>query len=305
MNQPAYEITGRTRLICLLGDPVAHSKSPMMHNEGFSQLGLDYCYLAFQTDEASLKQTVEGLKRLNCRGFNLTMPCKNKMAALCDHLSPAAKISGSVNTVVNDNGILTGHTTDGLGFLNSLQESGQDYTGKKMVLLGAGGAGTAILVQAALDGMREVSVFSRSTSPLIGRTRQIADTLNEQTNCHVRLFDYEEDILRREIASAQILTNSTNVGMAPHTEQSILPDSSYFHKDLFVADVIYNPAETRFLKLARQAGCQTINGLPMLLYQGAEAFRLWTGETLPVDIVREKYFQVAVQPCEDSDKRNR
>ena len=93
--------------------------------------------------------------------------------------------------------------------------------------------------------------------------------------------------------------------MAPHTEQSILPDSSYFHKDLFVADVIYNPAETRFLKLARQAGCQTVNGLPMLLYQGAEAFRLWTGETLPVDIVREKYFQVAVQPCEDSDKRNR
>lgn len=288
--KPAYKITGRTRLICLLGDPVAHSKSPMMHNEGFSQLGLDYCYLAFQADEDSLQQTVEGLKRLNCRGFNLTMPCKNKMAALCDHLSPAARIGGSVNTVVNDNGILTGHTTDGLGFLKSLREAGQDYTGKKMVLFGAGGAGTAILVQAALDGMREISVFSRSSSPLIGRTRQIIDTLNQQTSCQVRLFDYDDATLRREIASAQILTNSTNVGMSPYTDKCLLPDTSYFHKDLFVADVIYSPARTRFLALAKEAGCRTVNGLPMLLYQGAEAFRLWTGKDLPVQIIREKYF---------------
>ena len=213
-SEHTYQITGHTRLICLLGNPVSHSKSPVMHNEGFRQLGLDYCYLAFQADEDSLEKTVEGLKLLNCRGFNLTMPCKNKMAALCDHLSPAAQISGSVNTVVNDNGVLTGHTTDGLGFLMSLREAGQDFTGKKMVLLGAGGAGTAILVQAALDGMKEISVFSRSSSPLITRTRKIADTLNEKTHCQVRLFDYEDDVLRREIASAQILTNSTNVGMA-------------------------------------------------------------------------------------------
>ncbi len=289
-SEHTYQITGRTRLICLLGDPVSHSKSPMMHNEGFRQLGLDYCYLAFQANEDSLEKTVEGLKRLNCRGFNLTMPCKNKMAALCDHLSPAAQISGSVNTVVNDNGVLTGHTTDGLGFLMSLREAGQDFTGKKMVLLGAGGAGTAILVQAALDGMKEISVFSRSSSPLITRTRKIVDTLNEKTHCQVRLFDYEDDVLRREIASAQILTNSTNVGMAPNPDKCLLSDSSYFHKDLFVADVIYNPSETRFLKLAKAAGCQTVNGLPMLLYQGAEAFRLWTGKDLPVDIIKEKYF---------------
>ena len=292
MNVPKqpYEITGRTRLICLLGNPVSHSKSPMMQNEGFRQLGLDYCYLAFQADESSLEPIVDGLKRLNCRGFNLTMPCKNKMAALCDHLSPAARIGGSVNTVVNENGILTGHTTDGTGFLKSLQESGQEYAGQKMVLLGAGGAGTAILVQAALDGMREISVFSRSSSPLIGRTRQIIDTLNQQTSCQVRLFDYDDAALRREIASAQILTNSTNVGMSPNTDKCLLPDTSYFHKDLFVADVIYSPAQTRLLALAEEAGCRTVNGLPMLLYQGAEAFRLWTGKPLPVQLIREKYF---------------
>ncbi len=287
---PAYEITGHTRLICLLGDPVSHSKSPMMHNEGFRQLGLDYCYLAFKASEDTLQATVDGLKRLNCRGFNLTMPCKNKMAALCDHLSPAARIGGSVNTVVNEDGVLTGHTTDGLGFLRSLKEAGLEYNGRKMVLFGAGGAGTAILVQSALDGMREISLFSRSSSPLIARTRQIVDTLNQQTSCQVNLFDYDDLILRREIGSAQILANATNIGMAPDTDRCLLPDASYFHRDLFVADAIYNPGETRLLKLARSAGCRTMNGLPMLLYQGAEAFRLWTGEELPVEIVREKYF---------------
>lgn len=287
---PAYEITGHTRLICLLGNPVSHSKSPMMHNEGFRQLGLDYCYLAFKAGEDTLEATVDGLKRLNCRGFNLTMPCKNKMAALCDHLSPAARIGGSVNTVVNEDGILTGHTTDGLGFLRSLREAGQEYAGRKMVLFGAGGAGTAILVQAALDGMREISVFSRSSSPLIARTRQIVDTLNQQTSCQVNLFDYDDNLLRREITSAQILANATNIGMAPDVDRCLLTDTSYFHNNLFVADAIYNPGETRLLKLARKAGCRTVNGLPMLLYQGAEAFKLWTGEDLPVEIVREKYF---------------
>lgn len=287
---PVYQITGRTRLICLLGNPVSHSKSPMMHNEGFRQLGLDYCYLAFRADEDTLEATVNGLKQLNCRGFNLTMPCKNKMAALCDHLSPAARIGGSVNTVVNENGSLTGHTTDGLGFLRSLKESGQEYTGRKMVLFGAGGAGTAILVQSALDGMKEISVFSRSSSPLIARTRQIVDTLNRQTSCQINLFDYDDAVLRREIGSAHILANATNIGMAPEADRCLLTDASYFHEDLFVADAIYNPKETKLLKLAKDAGCRTVNGLPMLLYQGAEAFRLWTGNELPVEIVREKYF---------------
>ena len=138
--------------------------------------------------------------------------------------------------------------------------------------------------------MKEISVFSRSSSPLIARTKQIVDTLNRQTSCRINLFDYDDAVLAREIASAQILTNATNIGMAPDVERCLLADASYFHKDLFVADAIYNPVETRLLKLARNAGCRTVNGLPMLLYQGAEAFRLWTGEELPVEIVKKKYF---------------
>lgn len=287
---PPYEITGRTRLICLLGSPVAHSKSPMMHNEGFRQLGLDFCYLAFETTEETLEKTVEGLKQLNCRGFNLTMPCKNKMAALCDHLSPAAQICGAVNTVVNDGGILTGHTTDGAGFLRSLREAGQDFAGKKMVLMGTGGAGTAILVQSALDGFGEIAVFSRMSGPHAGRAINLTETLKTRTSCQISLHDYDSSELRRQIASADFLVNATNIGMAPETDRCLIPDISWLSSKLFVADIIYNPAETKLLKMAKAAGCRTVNGLPMLLYQGAEAFRLWTGQEMPVSIVKEKYF---------------
>ncbi len=285
-----YEITGHTRLICLLGDPVGHSKSPAMHNEGFRQLGLDFCYLAFQANESTLQPVVEGLKLLNCRGFNLTMPCKNKMASLCDALSPAAQICQAVNTVVNDGGVLTGYTTDGAGFLRSLTEAGRDFRGKKMVLLGAGGAGTAILVQSALDGFGEIVVFNRAKSPNTQRTLQIIEALKGKTNCRISLFDYDSSQLRRQIDSADFLVNATNIGMAPNEDGCLIPDSSWLSPSLFVADIIYNPAETKLLKMARQKGCQTVNGLPMLLYQGAEAFRLWTGKELPVEIVREKYF---------------
>lgn len=289
-QDPIYEVTGRTRLICLLGSPVEHSRSPQMHNEAFRLLGLDYCYLAFDANEDSLEETVAGLKRLNCRGFNLTMPCKNKMTVLCDHLSPAAKICGAVNTVVNDGGVLTGYTTDGVGFLRSLEKEGQELAGKKMVLLGAGGAGTAILVQAALDGFREISLFTRAESPQANRTSRIVETLNRETSCRVRPFDYQDKLLKREIASADILVNATNIGMAPHVDGCLIPDASWLRPELFVADVIYSPAKTRLLHLAETAGCRFVNGLPMLLHQGAEAFRLWTGREMPVEAVRDRYF---------------
>lgn len=159
-----------------------------------------------------------------------------------------------------------------------------------MTLLGAGGAATSILVQAALDGLSEISVFSIHDQFYV-RAEQIVQTLNEQTNCKVQLFDFEDDsILRREIADSYILTNGTSVGMAPNTDASIINDPSFFHKDLIVSDVIYNPKETKLLRLAREAGCPTFNGLYMLLYQGAEAFKLWTGQEMPVEKIKELYF---------------
>lgn len=286
----AKEITGHTKLICLLGTPVSHSISPSMHNASFDALDLDYIYLAFDVNTDTLENTVTTLKNIGARGWNLTMPCKSQMADLCDNLSPAAKISGSVNTVVNDNGILTGHTTDGIGFLRSAKEAGHDLTHKKIVLLGAGGASTSILVQAALDNASEIVVFSRP-GKFYDRAIGIIETLNEKTHCNCHIHDLADlTLLKEELKDSYILINGTSVGMAPDTDNCIIPDASFLHKDLVVADVIYNPRETKLLTMAKEAGCDTFNGMYMLLYQGAEAFRLWTKKEMPVELVKERYF---------------
>ena len=186
----ASPITGHTGLICLLGSPCAHSVSPMMHNASFEALGLDYRYLAFDVNEETLPTAVAGLKVLGARGFNLTMPDKNLMVSLCDELSTAARIIGAVNTVVNENGRLVGHNTDGIGYMQSIKDAGYDIIGKKMTLLGAGGAATAILVQAALDGLKEISVFVRPTSRFYDRLVHTVDELTEITDCRIRICDF-------------------------------------------------------------------------------------------------------------------
>lgn len=284
------DITGHTRLTGLLGSPVSHSISPMMHNEAFRQLDLDYVYLAFDVGVEGMETAVNGLRSLNVRGFNVTMPGKNVMASLCDQLSPAAEIIGAVNTVVNDNGVLTGHNTDGIGYMMAVKDAGHNIIGKKMTLLGAGGAATAVLVQAALDGLSEIAVFS-IRDQFWGRAEKTVATLNERTTCKVKLYDFEdESILRREISESTILVNGTSVGMAPNIDRSIITDKSMLRSDLIVSDVIYNPRETQLLKLAKEVGCPTFNGLYMLLYQGAEAFKIWTGQEMPVELIKEKYF---------------
>lgn len=262
----------------------------MMHNESFRVLGLDYAYLAFDVGEQELEIAVEGLKALKVKGFNLTMPNKNRMCRLCDQLSPAAEIIGAVNTVENRNGELVGHSTDGSGYMLAVKNAGYEILGKKMTLFGAGGAGTSILVQAALDGVAEISVFNRRT-PFFERAEQIIRKLNERTSCKIRLYDYEDaSVLRREIGDSAILTNATSVGMAPNLEACILKDTSMLHPDLIVSDVIYNPKETKLLKMAKEAGCRTFNGMYMLLYQGAEAFRIWTGQEMPVEHIKQMFF---------------
>ena len=284
------EISGHTGLTCLLGSPVSHSISPMMHNEAFQALDLDYRYLAFDIAVEELETVVNGLKTMGVRGFNLTMPHKNAMCALCDELSPAAEIIGAVNTVVNENGRLIGHTTDGTGYMQALKEDGIDIIGKKMTLLGAGGAATSIFVQAALDGVKEISIFSRR-SPFFERAESLIKLLHKKTDCVIHLYDFsDEERLRKEIAESSILINGTSVGMAPNVQESLITDPSFFHKELVVSDVIYNPRETKLLELARKAGCKTQNGLYMLLYQGAEAFKLWTGQDMPIDLIKSKYF---------------
>lgn len=283
------ELTGHTRMACLLGSPVSHSISPQMHNAAFEALGIDAAYLAYDVDAEHLSAAVEGLRAMHVLGFNLTMPDKNKMCELCDELSDAARIGGAVNTVENRDGKFIGHTTDGIGFMRACEESGFDIIGKKMTLLGAGGAACAILVQAALDGLREISVFS-IRDQFWDRACQIVAQLNAETSCHVQLFDFDDPkVLRQEIATSDILTNGTSVGMAPNVDACLI-DPSMLRPKLMVFDVIYNPKETKLIRLAKEAGCPTANGLYMLLYQGAASFEIWTGQKMPTEQIKAAYF---------------
>lgn len=285
------QITGHTQLICLLGSPVSHSISPMMHNEAFKQLGLDYIYLAFDVNTNNLKTAVSGLKSIGVRGFNLTMPNKNLMCELVDELSPAAKMIGAVNTVLNDNGKLIGYNTDGIGYMQAVKDAGHNIIGKKMTLLGAGGAATAVCVQAAIDGVAEIDVFSIHDQ-FFERAQKMVDLINSNTKCKASLYDFDDiNVLNKSISESYILTNGTSVGMSPNIDNCIIKDISVFRPDLIVSDIIYNPSQTKLLRLASQNGCKTFNGLYMLLYQGAEAFKIWTGKDMPINIIKDKYFK--------------
>ncbi len=288
------EITGHTALYCLLGSPVAHSISPQMHNASFLYHGIDARYLSFDVKPDMLGKAVDGLRALGVKGFNLTMPLKREVLAYCDRLSPAAEICGAVNTVVNENGVLTGHTTDGIGYIGAARDAGVDIRGKKIVQLGAGGAGVSALVQCALDGARQIDLFNAHPRPeLIRITRQLCD----RTRCDVRFHLLSErDALKKAIGEADLLVNTTPVGMAPdHAGQSLITEKEWFHKDLVVSDMIYEPMETELLRLAREAGCRTFNGIYMLLYQGVAAFKIWTGKDMPVEEIKRKYFDKAAK----------
>lgn len=284
------DITGHTRLLCLLGDPVSHSISPAMHNLSFETLNLDYVYLAFKTTIDEFENTVATLKQVGARGFNCTMPCKRIAAEKCDELSPAAKFMNSVNTVVIEDGKLIGHNTDGVGYMRSVVDAGHDIIGKQMTLLGSGGASSAILAQAALDGLTNINLFARKGASWNVIEKQV-NQINAETNCKVTLNELaDETALKRSIADSAILVNGSSVGMAPNTDGCLIPDTSFFHPELIVSDVIYNPRKTKLLTLAESAGLSTFNGMYMLLYQGAEAFKIWTGQEMPVDLVKRELF---------------
>ncbi|MFT8321869.1 MAG: shikimate dehydrogenase [Bacillus sp. (in: firmicutes)] len=286
----AERITGKTKLIGLLGTPISHSKSPKMHNEAFAKLGLDYVYLAFDVNNEQLPKVIEGYRALNVRGSNVTMPNKTLVCNYLDKLSPAAEMIGAVNTIVNDDGVLTGHITDGTGYMRALKEAGIDIIGKKMTIAGAGGAATAICIQAALDGVKEISIFNRKDENY-SRAEKTVQEINSKTDCKASLFDLDHtEALRNEIADSVIFTNGTSVGMKPLEGQSVITDPSMLRPDLIVSDVVYMPEKTKLLEMAEAQGCRIINGLGMMLWQGAKAFELWTGEEMPVGHVKELLF---------------
>ena len=282
------KIDGYTRLAAVVANPIKHSISPFIHNSAFEATNTKGVYLAWEVDEAELAETVANIRRYQMYGINLSMPYKEQVIPYLDQLSEEARLIGAVNTVVNREGTLIGYNTDGKGFFKSLPSF--KISKKRLVLLGAGGAAKAILAQAILDGVSQVSVFVRSAS--IEKTRPYLEKLQNETGFKADLFALEDvSELQARITDSDLLVNATSVGMDGVSLP--IPSSIVLPKQLLVADVIYQPFETPFLKWAKEQGNEAINGLGMLLYQAAEAFEFWTGKEMPTDqiweLLKQKY----------------
>lgn len=258
-----------------------------MHNAAFAALGLPYVYLAFRAGEAELGAAVAALRSLDAKGFNLTMPNKKAILPLLDEVSPEARMIGSVNTVVNREGRLIGYNTDGLGFVRSLQEEGISVAGKRVLMAGAGGSARSVAIQLALEGAAELVIVNRSLDKALGICEVVARNV---PGCRALGLELDEGVLRERLGGADILINATALGMHPNEELCVISSPELLRPPLVVADFIYNPRATRLLRMAEEAGCTAINGLGMLLWQGAEAFRIWTGLDMPVGLVREAVF---------------
>ena len=282
------KIDGYTRLAAVVANPIKHSISPFIHNSAFEATGINGVYLAWEVEVSDLAETVANIRRYQMFGINLSMPYKEEVIPYLDELSDEVRLIGAVNTVVTHNGNLIGYNTDGKGFFKSLPSF--TILGKKMTLLGAGGAAKAVIAQAILDGASRVSVFVRSTS--MEKTKAYLERLQRETGFRVDLYVLEEhSVLQERIAASDLLVNATSVGM--DGKSSPVPTNLTLPPQVLVADIIYQPFETPFLQWAKSQGNVAVNGLGMLLYQAAEAFKLWTGKDMPTDEIwqslTEKY----------------
>lgn len=284
-------ISGTTGLLALIGSPIGHSGSPAMYNYCFEKLGLDYAYLAFDIKIPEVKDAIAAMRTFRMRGCNVTMPCKTEVVKYMDELSEAAKIIGAVNTIVNEDGKLIGHITDGEGFVDNLKDHGVDIKDKKITVAGGGGAATAIQVQCALSGAKEISIFNIKDE-FFQRTLDTAEKIRKACpKCVVNVYDIaDQEKMKAEILSSDIFANATIVGMKPMENESVVKDLTSFHKNLVVCDAVYNPKETKLLREAKEAGCQCISGEGMLVWQGAAAFKLYTGQEMPVEGVKKLLF---------------
>ena len=279
-------ISGKTIICGVIGDPVEHTMSPAMHNAAFNKLGLDYAYVAFKVSPDKLVLAVEGMRALNLRGLNVTIPHKIAVMELLDRLDPTAEKIGAVNTIVNDNGVLTGCNTDAAGFLQPLLEKGIEPEGKDIVIVGAGGASRGIASVLAESGAR-LTILNRS----LERAEHLARQVLKNTGKAIIVIELSNKNLKQAIGKAEILINATSVGMNPNIEETPVP-ATLLRSGLTVYDVVYNPVRTRFLHEAEAAGAATIGGLDMLVWQGALAFEKWTGQKPPVALMKKEALKI-------------
>ncbi|OJG51839.1 shikimate 5-dehydrogenase [Enterococcus hirae] len=284
-------ISGKTKLTGFFAKPASHSLSPLMHNLAFSHWGIDAVYLAFEVDQTNLRQAVESIRTLDMLGVNVSMPNKTAVLAYLDQLSPEAELIGAVNTIVHQEQRLIGYNTDGMGFVRSVNETGHPIKNQKIVVLGAGGAAKAIVVQMALEGAQEITIYKRLNATFLP-LKEYFVKVSEKTGCPIRLHDYaDESQLALDLSQANLLINATDIGMGSKKDQLPIADVKLLHSQLAVFDLIYSPSETRLIQEAKKMGIKAYNGLGMLIHQGAIAFELWTHREMPVQNIREQLEQ--------------
>jgi len=295
-------VTGSTRVVGIIGDPVEHSLSPLMHNRAFRALGLDYCYVPFRVRSTRLAAAIAGVRALGLRGLNVTLPHKTAVVPYLDRLEGAARWTGAVNTIVCEDGLLVGDNTDGEGFIRSLAEAaGLDGEGLRVVVVGAGGAARAIAVALARRGAARLAVANRT----LERARQLAELVGSLPGLRLagppKALALDDPALADEIRHADLLVQATSCGMGEGGaggeegaggkegaggEPSLPVPRAALHPGLVVCEIVYHPLETPLVRAARAAGCRVVTGDGMLVHQGAVAFERWTGRAAPVELMR-------------------
>lgn len=274
---------GSTKITGILGYPIEHTASPCMHNAAFKALKLGWEYIPFEVKPQQLKLAMKSIRTLGMQGVNVTIPHKKAVVPFLDELSDEAEFIGAVNTIVRKGNKLIGYNTDGEGFIKALEEENISYIGKNVLVLGAGGAANGIIYQLLLGGAKRITIVNRT----IEKAEALGKHFKTKGNIEILPFD---DSLKSAIKDADILINTTSVGMKD--ADVLLVDKNSLPKSLeAVVDIIYNPPETKLLRIAKKKGIKTMNGLSMLLHQGALSFELWTGKKAPIEVMRKALYQ--------------
>jgi shikimate dehydrogenase len=274
-------ISGKTRVCGVIGDPIEHSLSPIMHNAAFQALDLDYVFLAFKVKPSCVPDAVNGMRALNIRGLNVTMPHKKTVMATLDRIDLSAQIINSVNTILNKENLLFGFNTDGIGAVKALKENGVELKGRKVLLLGAGGAARAIAYAVAKEA-DELAVLNRTVKYAQSLARLVEKTANKR----IASGSLDPEDIDLNLQDSDILINATSIGMKPRPDETPVP-IELLRSNLSVMDIVYNPLETKLAKDAKSLGAKVVSGVEMLIFQGAASFEIWTGKSAPVEVMRK------------------
>ncbi len=274
-------VSGKTRVCGVIGDPIEHTLSPIMHNAAFQALGMDYVFCAFKVKPAGVEDAVNGMHALNIRGLNVTMPHKSTVIKHLDRVDLSAQIINSVNTILNKENLLFGFNTDGVGAVKALKENGVELKGRKVLLLGAGGAARAIAYAMAKEA-DELAVLNRT----VKQAQALAKLLEKACSKKIAAGSLSPGDMQSNLQDSDILINATSVGMKPKADESPV-SPKLLRRDLSVMDIVYNPLETKLAKDAKAAGAKVVSGVEMLIYQGAASFEIWTGKSAPVEVMRD------------------